>query len=119
VIGLQLVPVVLSLILLGAHFLRAGNLVMVTLVLLFVPLLGVRRLWVARLVQVALVLGAAEWVRALVQMAARRSEAGEPMLRLIAILGSVALVTALSAIALQTGPLRRWYDQSDGGDRGP
>jgi hypothetical protein len=110
VIGLQLVPVVLSLIVLGAHFLRAGNLVLLTFVLLLVPLLGVRRRWVSRLVQVVLVLGAAEWVRTLIQTAARRSAAGEPMLRLIVILGSVALVTALSALALRTGPLGRWYE---------
>ena len=109
-IGLLLVPVVLSLVVLGAHFLRAGNLVLVALVLLLVPLLGVRRRWVAVLVQVVLVLGAVEWVRTIVQVAARRSEAGEPMLRMIVILGSVALVAAASALALGTGPLRRWYD---------
>ena len=109
-IGLLLIPVVLSLVVLGAHFLRAGNLVLVALVLLLVPLLGVRRRWVAVLVQVVLVLGAVEWVRTIVQVAARRSEAGEPMLRMIVILGSVALVAALSAVALGLGPLRRWYD---------
>ena len=109
-IGLLLVPVVLSLVVLGAHFLRAGNLVLVASVLLLVPLLGLRRRWVARLIQVVLVLGAAEWVRTILQVAARRSEAGEPMVRMIVILGSVALVAALSALALGMGPLRRWYD---------
>lgn len=109
-IGLLLVPVILSLVVLGAHFLRAGNLVLVASVLLLVPLLGVRRRWVARLIQVVLVLGAAEWIRTIVQVAARRSEAGEPMVRMIVILGSVALVAALSALALGMGPLRRWYD---------
>jgi hypothetical protein len=109
-IGLQLAPVVLSLILLGAHFMRAGNLLMVVLVLVLLPLLGVRRRWVARLVQAALVLGAAEWIRTLIRLVAWRSEAGQPVSRLVAILGSVALLTALSALVFRSGRLRRWYD---------
>lgn len=109
-IGIQLAPVVLSLILLGAHFLRAGNLIMVVLVMVLLALLGVRRRWVARLAQVGLLLGAAEWVRTLVRLAAERSEAGQPMLRLVAILGCVALLTASSAFAFRFARLSKWYD---------
>ncbi len=107
--ALQLLPVVVSLLLLGAHFLRSGNLVLVALALVLVGLLGVRRRWAARLVQVALVLGALEWARTLVVLVAWRSEAGRPVTRLAVILGSVTLLTVLSALVFRTERLRRVY----------
>ena len=108
-VGLQLVPVVISLLVLGAHFLRAGNLVLVVLVLVLVALLGLRRRWVARVVQVALVLGAAEWIRTLIGLVASRSETGQPVLRLVVIIGCVTLLTVLAALVFRSQRLRRWY----------
>ncbi len=108
-IVIQLLPAVLSLPVLAAHFLRAGNILMVGVVLVLLGILGVRRRWAVQLLQVALVLGAAEWVRTLVVLAASRSQAGEPVSRLILILGSVAALTALSTLVFRTARLRRWY----------
>ena len=110
-IGLQLFPVVLSLIVLGAHFLRAGNLVMVAVVLVIMGLLCVRRRWTVYTVQAALLLGAVEWALTLVAQVAARMEAGQPVLRLALILGGVALVTALSALVFRTARLKRWYER--------
>jgi len=109
VIGLQLLPVVLSLIVLGAHFLRAGNVALVALVCVVLGLLGVRRPAAARLVQAALVLGAMEWLRTLVILAAWRAESGQPVVRLTFILGSVAVFTGLSALVFQAARMRSWY----------
>jgi len=106
VILLQLLPVMLSLLVLGAHFLRGGNVVLVVLVLVGIGLLGLRRPWVARLVQAALVLGALEWVRSLVQLTGQRMQEGQPATRLVLILGSVALFTLLSALMFRTTRLR-------------
>lgn len=108
-IGLQLLPVVLSLLVLGAHFLRAGNIAMVAAVLVVLGLLGVRRRWAARVVQAALLLGAVEWVRTLVDLVALRTQAGQPVLRLVLILGGVALVTGLSALVFRAAGLRSRY----------
>ncbi len=110
-IGLQLLPVVLSLIVLCAHFLRAGNLVMVAVVLVIMGLLGVQRRWAATTVQTALLLGTAEWVRTLVERVAERVAASQPVLRLSLILGGVALLTALSALVFRTARLKRWYER--------
>lgn len=110
-IGLQLLPVVISLLVLGAHFLRAGSVFAVALVFAALILLGVRRRWAARLVQAALLLGAFEWVRTLVQLAAWRVQTGQPATRLIVILGSVALLTGLSALVFHTARLRAWFDR--------
>lgn len=108
--GLLLVPVALSLIVLGAHFLREGNIVMVAAVLVIMGLLGVRRRWAVYTIQAVLLLGAAEWVRTLVELVAARVEAGQPVLRLALILSGVALLTALSALVFRTARLKRWYE---------
>lgn len=107
--ALLLFPVVLSLLVLGAHFLRSGNLLLLLVVVVLLGLLAVRRRWAARTVQVALVLGAAEWVRTMVVLAAFRVQVGQPFRRMAFILGGVALVTALSALVFRTARLRRRY----------
>lgn len=114
-IALQLVPVVLSLLVLAAHFYRAGSLSMVALVVSLMALLPVRRRWAARTVQAALLLGAVEWVRTTIAFAGRRIQAGEPVVRLVVILGSVALVTGMSAWMFSTGPLRKRYERDPSG----
>lgn len=109
-IGLHLLPGVLGLLVLGAHFLRSGNMAMVVVVLCFLGLVGVRRVWAARAVQVALLIGALEWVRTLARLVALRAQEDQPALRLMLILGSVALLTGLSTLVFRTARLRRWYD---------
>jgi glucose-6-phosphate-specific signal transduction histidine kinase len=110
---LHLLPALLSLLVLGAHFLRAGNLLLLGVALGLMAILLVRRWWAARAVQVALLLGMAEWARTLVELAGARARAGEPYARLVAILAGVALATGLSALALRTGRARRWFGCSD------
>ncbi len=107
--ALLLAPAVLSLLVLGAHFLRGGQLVLVVLTLVLVGLLSVRRPWAARAAQVALLLGACEWVRTTAALLGRRMQEGEPWVRMVVILGAVALVCGLSALAFRAGPLRRRY----------
>ena len=117
-IGLQLLPVVISLLVLGAHFLRSGSIVLVAPVFVALALLGVRRRWAARVVQAVLLLGAIEWMRTLVQLASWRIQAGQPATRLVVILGSVALLTALSALAFRAARLRAWFAPRQAGESG-
>jgi len=116
VIGLLLVPPVLSLLVLGAHFLRAGTPLLVGVALGTLVLLFVRRRWAARAAQIVLVLGALEWVRALVALTGERMSEGLPYGRMVVILGVVAAVTAASALAFRGRTLRRWY-RMDGNGR--
>ena len=108
-IALLYVPVVLSLALLGAHFLRYGSDIGVAASLLLMLLLIVRRAWVARLVQVALVLGAIEWLRTLLLLAEMRAAMGQPATRMIVILGAVAAVTFCSALVFQSMRMKKMY----------
>jgi len=109
------VPIVLSLAVLGAHFLRYGHDIGVIGSLVLIALLFLRQPWVARLVQVALVLGALEWARTLYYLAQVRAAMGEPVTRMAVILGCVASVTLVSALLFQSKTLREVYklDASD------
>ena len=107
--GVRLIPVFLSALLLAAHFSRADNLPMVVLALAAPLLLLVRQPWVPRAFQVALVLGALEWVRTLISIARMRHAIGEPWMRMAVILGVVALVTASSALVFQVKALKTRY----------
>ena len=113
---LPLLPVILSLLVLGAHFLRARSIALLGVVLILLVLLSVRRPWVARAVQAALLLGALEWARTLWALAARRMQAGEPAVRLVLILSAVALVTALSTLCFRAARVRRRYGLGVGGE---
>lgn len=108
-IALHLLPVVLSLLVLAAHFLRAGNLLMVIVLLTIVGLLAVRRPWAAYTAQAALVIGVVEWIRTLITLAAERAKSGEPGERMVLILGSVAFVTGFSTLVFGTARMRRRY----------
>jgi hypothetical protein len=107
--ALRLLPAALALLVLGAHFVRAGHLALVAAALALVALLFVRRPWAARIVQVALVLGAVEWLRTLAVLAQERRAAGAPYLRMTLILASVALATALSLLTFRSRALKEHF----------
>jgi hypothetical protein len=104
---LRALPVVLSTLVLAAHFYRARNLALVAVSLALPLLLLVGERWSARAVQAGLLLGALEWVRTLAFFAGQRMEMGRPWGRLAVILGVVAALTVLSALAVRVPPGRR------------
>lgn len=106
---LRLLPVILSFLLLGAHFYRSGMLVLTSLSLFILFLLFLRKRWVPRLFQVLLVLGALEWLRSMYFFIAMRIAWGESWTRLAIILGTVALLTALSGLVFKNRKLRAYY----------
>lgn len=108
-IGLLLLPAVLSALVLAAHFLRTGNLLAVAGLLALVPLLFLRRRWVSRLAMVTLWLGTAVWLYTAARFTMERLRFGMPWLRMVLILGGVAAFTALSSLVFRTVRLREWY----------
>ena len=107
--ALRLFPAALALLVLGAHFIRAGNIAMVAAALFAVALLFVRRPGAARAVQFALGLGALEWLRTLALLAWERRAAGVPYLRMTLILAGVALATALSLLAFRSRTVKEHF----------
>jgi len=107
--AILLTPTVLSLLLLAAHFSRAGHLPLSILSLILLALVFVRRRWSAWTLQAVLVLGAAEWVRTTVVLVSARNAAGQPAGRLMMILGAVALLSLVAALLYRSQRLRRRY----------
>ena len=107
-------PIVLSVALLGAHFMRDGNFFGVAAAVLLIALLFMRKAWVAGLMQAVLVLGALEWLRTLYALVQLRIALDQPYLRMVIILGIVAVLTSCSALLFRTATLRRIY-----GAKGP
>jgi len=98
-----------ALLLLAAHFSRAQSWLLVAACALLIGLLVVRKPWAARLVQVALFLGAIEWVRTLAELVNARMMMGQPYFRLLLILGAVAVLTLASALVFRLQRVRRWF----------
>ena len=97
----RLLPAILSVLLLAAHFLRDGRILFVVIVLSLLPLLFIRRPWVSRIFQIGLILGGLEWLRAMLNFITQRQ-----------ILGFVTLFTIGSALVFQITALRQRYKQN-------
>ena len=106
---LRLLPVFISFMLLGAHFLRAGQTVIAYALLFLLLLLIIRKFWVPWVMQMILILGAAEWLRTLMSVAQMRIDFGMPWTRMAIILGAVALFTALASLVFGNKMLRERY----------
>ncbi len=104
-----LIPVFLSLLVLGAHGLRVQFIPLLVACVVLLGLLSVPKRWVMRVVQVVLVAGGLEWVRMILVYMNQRQATGEPWLRMAIILGVVAAITAGSAALFETKTLRRRY----------
>lgn len=102
-------PIFLSSLLLAAHFLRGDHTFFLLLALLAPALLLVPRGWAKRLLQLLLLGGAVEWLRAAGLILLERLAAGQPYFRMLLILGLVALVTGGSALLLELPRFRRRF----------
>jgi hypothetical protein len=99
----------LSLLLLGAHLLHAGLWPLAVMAVLAVALLAVPRTWAARLLQVVLAFATIEWMLTAFALAQRRIAHDEPYLRLLLILGTVALFSAAAVAVFELPRLRRRF----------
>jgi len=105
----RLLPVLLSFGLLAAHFSRADLFPLVILSLLIPFLLLIRKAWVARSIQVLLLLGAVEWIRAMFEYIEIRKLIGDDWTRLAIILVTVAVLTACAGLVFRGKSLRKRY----------
>ena len=87
----------LALVVLAAHFYRAGLLPLAAMSFGCIALIFVARPLASRVLQGVLVLGTLEWLRTAWVLAQHRIEAGLPYLRMVVILAIVAAITAAAA----------------------
>jgi hypothetical protein len=93
--------IVLALVLLAAHFSRAGNILLAGLIVLLALLLLVREPWAGWVLRIVLVAGAMEWLLTLFRLVRERRALGDDWARLAAILATVSAVTLLAAWAVR------------------
>lgn len=105
----RLVPVILSLLLIGAHFMRLDLYYVTAAAVLMLGLLFVRRAWSVRVIQAVLVLGGLEWFLAMFRYIGQRKEIGDDWTRLAIILSTVGLFTILSALVFFSKKLKAHY----------
>lgn len=109
-IWLLLTPAVLSLLVLGAHYLREGApFVCGLMVLNAVSLLFVRHAWYPKATQVVLGLGLVVWALTLRGFLHERAAAGEPATRLVVIMGAVIAVNVLAIVLLGSRRVRAHF----------
>jgi len=107
--SLKLSPVILSFLLLAAHFFRSGIIILSILCLIIPFTLFIKNIWIPRIFQVLLILGAFEWIRTTLIFVEERKMYEMPWIRLAIILGLVALFTALSGLMFQLKSVMRIY----------
>lgn len=99
----------LALVLLAAHFYRAAAWPLLAATLAMLALMVLRRPWVPRLLQLALLAAAAEWLWTAAMLVQQRLALGQPWLRMALILGAVALLTLAAAAVFRGAGVRRRY----------
>jgi uncharacterized membrane protein YgdD (TMEM256/DUF423 family) len=105
----QLTPVIINMLLIAAHFMRANNSFLVIVCVALLTGLFVRAPLAARMMQGALVIAAIEWGRTIHALVSLRLEIGLPWVRLAVILGAVACFTMASGLVFFSGTLKERY----------
>jgi len=105
----RVIPLILASLLLAAHFLRDGNLVLTLMCVLMPLLLLIKKRWSWLVVQLFAYAGAAIWIYTTVALVQQRIFWGIPWVRLVMILGGVALFTAWAGLLLNSSRIREMY----------
>jgi len=99
---LRVVLFVVAALLLGAHFYRAGNFLLVALCLAAPLLFFHRQRWSLVLPQVMAYGAAAVWLEVAIRLVAVRRQIGQPWTLAAVILGAVALFTLVAGLLLNS-----------------
>lgn len=106
---IRLFPVILSFLILAAHFSRINQSLLGLFALAFPFLLLIKKAWIPKLVQITLLLGSFEWIRSMYFYIEAYEQTGKSWTRLALIIGGVALFTALSALVFKIKSVKNKY----------
>jgi hypothetical protein len=95
--------------LLGAHFLRAGNLTLVALCVAAPLLFLYRKRWSLIALQVLAYGAAVTWIAVAIELVRLRQQLGQPWTVAAMILGTVSLFTLLAGLLLNSRVIRERY----------
>jgi len=108
----RIIPYVIMTLLLAAHFSRAGNSILMVISLLLPFLFFVKQKWVLPTLEIAAYLAAAAWLWSAYQYIQVRIATGDDWMRLLIIMGSVALFTAWTGFFLRSEKMKAAYGES-------
>lgn len=104
-----LIPAALTFLLLGAHFLRIGNIPIVLALIVCIALLMVQKPWARVVTTTVLVLGLLNWVLTISGIAMDRIANGAPWIRMAAIMTGVLLLNLYAALHMRHERIRAWF----------
>lgn len=107
--ALRTVPAIIALVLMAAHFLRAGQMELVVLCIVTPSFLLIKKRWALVLVRGVVYLGVLVWLRTAYLLVQQRWEMGAPWMRMLAILAGVAVFTAVAAHLLGSEKASKSY----------
>ena len=110
--ALRLAPLILSCLLVGAHFLRSGNLGFVAVYAILPFLLLISKSWVRQVFTGFLLAAAVVWANTTIGLIQLRQALHEPWLRMALILIIVTLFTAISPLVFRTKALRQRFSDN-------
>ena len=102
---LRIVLFVIAALLLGAHYFRAGNMLLVVICVAAPLLFCIRKRWSLIVLQVLAYGGALVWVDALIRLVGLREQNGQPWTAAAIILGGVAVFTVAAGLLLNSRAL--------------
>ncbi|MBK7645171.1 MAG: hypothetical protein IPJ19_19350 [Planctomycetes bacterium] len=106
---LLLLPTILSLLVFCGHLLKNGLMLFVPPVALLLLLLFVKHGFIARFFQFLLMLISIQWLLVALFSAVKRSEEGQPWVRMVLILSGVAVLAFVAAALFESARLRERY----------
>ncbi len=106
---IRFLPVVISAILIAAHFLRDGNLPLVAISLVIPLFLFFRRPVSVWIVKIGLWLATSEWLLTVYLLVSFRMRVDLPWIRMALILGGVAAFTLASTLVFHLSAFKKQY----------
>ncbi|MCK4579422.1 MAG: hypothetical protein KAU50_11585 [Candidatus Marinimicrobia bacterium] len=107
---MRFIPFILSFLLLGAHFHRHGQMVLMLLCLLIPLVLLIRKPWAPIVARDVTWFAALIWIFITVNLLLERLATNQPWIRLVLILSGIVLFTILSGVAINSRKVRNRYD---------
>jgi len=109
----RIIPYVFMIILLAAHFSRGGNDILAVLTLLIPFLFFIKQKWVITSLEVIAYLSALVWLFGAYQYIQLRIASGDDWMRLLIIMGCVALYTAWTGFFLRSDKIKKVYGMNE------
>ena len=105
----RIILLIISYLLLAAHFLREGEMIL-TIACLFIPfLLFIKKRWSLTVVQIFTYGGVLVWIQTLFLLVNARLNMGESWMRMAIILGVIILLTLTSGLLLNSNQFKKNY----------